>query len=149
MSKSRKLFCMVLALALVLAMNGTVFAATPEVTSTNQSNSGISVNSVGSIGSEFERESNTSAYSIISASTYTTASYIKGTVTLQEYDSGSWVTASGVSPITQTQTEYDTAGFYMVSNWNLQKGKNYRLKIVIKDKCGSVTSTITRYSSSI
>lgn len=139
--KSHKLFSIVLVLALILSMGGTVFATSSPEDGT------VVVQSVGSTAIDFNRTSPTQGETIIAASTYTVATYITATVTLQEYSNGTWITAKGVSTTTQTQTEYNSSGFYMVSNWDLTAGKNYRIRAVIKDKCGSVTSTTTEFSN--
>lgn len=145
--KLHKLSCMVLVLTLILSMTSIAFAASP--TTYQLTSGGISTRQVGSMTADLVRESNTSAYSHITAATFSRAEYIKATLTLQEYKSGSWVTATGVSPVTQTYTDTDTASFMMTSDWNLISGKNYRVKVYIQDKSNGITSSNTVYTNSI
>ena len=144
--KLHKLSCMVLVLTLILSMTSIVFAASPTYQLTS---GGISTRQVGTMSADLVRESNTSAYSHITASTFSEAEYVKATLTLQEYKSGSWVTATGVSPVTQTKTVNNTASFMMTSDWNLTSGKNYRVKVYIQDKSNGITSSNTVYTNSI
>lgn len=145
--KLHKLSCMVLVLTLILSMTSIAFAASP----TDQLSSGvIRPMQVAGMSADLVRESNTSAYAHITASTYSRAEYIKATLTLQEYKSGDWVTATGVSPVTQSKTVNNAASFMFTSdNWTLISGKNYRVKVVVQDKTNGITSTYTVYTNSI
>lgn len=99
---------------------------------------------VGTIVSSFTQDSSTSASGYVNASTYGVASYIKVTVTLQQAPNGTTnYTNSTQSAVSKTvyNTNYITKSFsFKVSN-----SKEYRVKIVIKDKINSVISTKTYY----
>ena len=99
---------------------------------------------VGTITAAFDQKSSTSASGYVNATTYAIASYIKITVTLQQAASGSSsYTNSSQDPVSKTvyDTNYITKSFtFKVSN-----SKNYRVKVVIKDKTNGVISTKTYY----
>lgn len=97
-----------------------------------------------SLVSSFVQESSTSASGYATATVSGIASYIKITVTLQQAAKGSSTyTNSSQDPVNKTvyNTNYITKTFsFKVSNT-----KNYRVKIVVKDKINSVVSTKTFY----
>lgn len=142
----RKVTCLILVLALIFSMSGSVFAAAPEDLSAQ---SDVSIQNLASASIEFYRTGTSTAESAISADTYSAAEYIKVTATLQEYNysTSTWSNTSGISP--KSKTVYNVNSIYMVNTWTTSSSKTYRLKVVIEDKVGSVTTTGTFYSSSI
>lgn len=92
----------------------------------------------------FSRESSTVGSGYASAYTTTTADYIKVTVTLQQAASGS-STYSNSSQDPVTRTLYDTDYIRKAYSFNVTTTKNYRVKVVIKDKTNGVISTKTLY----
>lgn len=99
---------------------------------------------VGTLVASFSQESSTKASGSATAYTAGTASYIKMTVTLQQAASGSSnYTNSSQSAV--TKTVYDTHYITKSYSFTVSNTKNYRVKIVVKDKTNGVISTKTFY----
>ncbi len=92
----------------------------------------------------FTRESATLGTGIANAYVAGVATYIKMTITLQQAPSGSSsYTNSGVDSI--TRTVYDSSSISKGFSFKVTSSKNYRVKIVVKDKTNGVISTKTFY----
>lgn len=140
----RKITCLILALALILSSSATVFAATPQQV---EPASDISPQNIADVAIEFWRTSSTGASSIVSSTTFATAEYIKSSVTLQKYNTStnSWSNVGSA----RVNTVYNTSLIYISDKWTLQTNTTYRLKVVMTDRCDSITTTVTIYSYSI
>lgn len=99
---------------------------------------------VASIVASFDQKTSTSASGNATVNVFGLADYIKITVTLQQAASGTTsYTNSSQDPVSKTvyNTNYITKSYtFKVSN-----SKNYRVKMVIKDKTNGVISTKTYY----
>ena len=94
------------------------------------------------------RPTSTTGESTINVSFSGLASQASIVATLQEKSGSSWVTASGVSPTTDSKTTYNCASISLWSDWELKSTKAYRIKAVITDKINSATYSKTVYSDS-
>ncbi|MBR0599569.1 hypothetical protein [Sinanaerobacter chloroacetimidivorans] len=140
----RKITCLILAMAVILSMSGSVFAEAPDG---SVAQSIIEPQNIGTASVNFYRTGTNTSQSIVSADTYTIAEYIQTTITLQSYNYSTQTWSSvGASRV---ETVYNDNGIYVTDNWSTSSSTTYRLKVVVKDKVGSVTSTVTLYSSSI
>lgn len=100
--------------------------------------------SISTLTASFNQETSTSASGRATAYAVGTASYIKITVTLQQAPSGSSnYTNSSQDPV--TKTVYDTNYITKTYTFKVSNSKNYRVKIVVKDKIDGVVSTRTSY----
>lgn len=68
--------------------------------------------------------------------------------TLQENYNGSWRTATGVSPTTDSTSGTNATSAMLVSTWTLQSSKAYRVSVYVKDVIGGTTYTGTYNSDS-
>ncbi len=92
----------------------------------------------------FKRDSSTSASGYATINTTAVADYIKVTVTLQQAASGSTnYTNSNQDPV--TRTVYDNNYIRKTFTFKVTSTKNYRVKVVVKDKINGVVSTKTLY----
>lgn len=99
---------------------------------------------VSTMAVSFKQESSTSASGRTVATVFGIADYIKITVTLQQAPSGSTsYTNSSQNPV--TKTVYDASSITKTYSFTVSNSKNYRVKIVIKDKTNGVVSTKTYY----
>lgn len=145
MSRSnRRITCLILALALILSMSATVFAAAPPQV---EAQGDVVPQSIADIMIEFWRTGSTSASSTVSSTTYQTAEYIKSSITLQKYNTSTKTWANVGSP--RVTTVYNTPAIMVSDKWTLETNTTYRLKVEMTDKTGSVTTTMTGYSASI
>lgn len=99
---------------------------------------------VGTITSSFEQNTATSASGYANVTVFGVAEYIKITVTLQQAASGS-SSYTNSSQAAVTKTVYDTNYITKTFSFKVSNTKNYRVKIVIKDKTNGVISTKTYY----
>ena len=99
---------------------------------------------VSTIAASFVQKSSTSASGDATAFVVGTASYIKMTVTLQQAASGS-SSYSNSSQDPVSKTVYNTHYVNKLYTFKVSNSKNYRVKIVVKDKTNGVISTKTFY----
>lgn len=100
--------------------------------------------SISTISAKFTRESSTLGEGRVNAYATGKADYIKVTVTLQQAASGS-SSYSNSSQDPLTKTVYDTNYITKAFSFTVTNNKNYRVKIVVKDKINGVISTRTFY----
>ena len=92
----------------------------------------------------FNRDSSTKGSGYASINTTGIADYIKITITLQQAASGS-SSYSNSSQDSVTKTVYDTSHIRKNFSFKVTSSKNYRVKVVVKDKINGVVSTRTLY----
>lgn len=92
----------------------------------------------------FDRVSSTLGEGYATINTTAVADYIKITVTLQQAPSGS-STYSNSSQDPVTKTVYDKKLINKNFSFKITSTKNYRVKVVVKDKINGVISTRTLY----
>lgn len=102
------------------------------------------VRAVSTIVSSFVQESATSASGHANATVTGIASYIKMTVKLQQAASGT-SNYTDSSQASLSKTVYNTNYITKTFSFKVSNSKNYRVKIVIKDKINGVVSTRTYY----
>lgn len=132
--KRKLLVTLTLALALVFSMTTLSFASEE-----------ISTRQVGAFTIGFERPTSTSANGLITADTFSTAEYIKATVTLQKrIASGVFEDVPGQ---VKSKTMYNTSYFYFSQNWTLQNNQSYRLKVILEDQTNGNYFRTSGYSN--
>jgi len=138
-SVNKKVIAIALVLVMILGSFSLAFASeSPDITPYN----------TGIVSIAVERLSNTSGESIVDCMFNAAVSSATCTMLLQEKSGTSWVTATGVSPTTQTVSNDTSVSLYTVNRWNLTAGKNYRIKVTIKDTTNTGTYTNVYYSPS-
>lgn len=149
MLKKHNLVTSVLLIAImVFGSFGAAFADTGSQGSTSSPNGEITPQYALDITLGTCRDSSTLGSTYVDATFSGIATSYTVTVTLQENYNGSWRTATGVSKTTDSISGKNSSDAFLMSSWNLQASKAYRIKAYIKDVVSGVTYTGTYYSDS-
>ncbi len=92
----------------------------------------------------FNQDSSTKASGRAVVYTSTIASYIKITVTLQQAAKGT-TNYTNSTQVSSSKTVYNVNSIVKTYSFNITSTKDYRIKVVVKDKTNGVISTKTIY----